>query len=186
MTHTLTRHRFTVREYARMREAGIFTEDDRVELLDGEIFVMRPIGPLHVGIVNKLNKILSRQVGDAAIVSVQNPIQLNDYAEPQPDIALLAPQDDFYTSALATPDDVFLVIEIADTSLEYDREQKLPRYAAAGISEVWIVAVNQQMIEQYTTPVQSTYTHMHTILAGHAIQATQLSAVHFTTDQLFS
>jgi Uma2 family endonuclease len=182
---TLMRRQFTVHDYARMRESGILTEDDRVELLDGEIYIMSPIGPLHVGIVNKLNKLLTQQVGDTGIISIQNPIQLNDYSEPQPDIAILSPRDDYYINALATPDDVLLLIEIADSSLDYDRDEKLPRYAQAHISEVWVVDVNRQIIEQYTQPAQSEYTQIHKVLYGTTIAATTLPGVRLTTSQLF-
>ena len=181
----LTRHQFSVSDYTRMRETGILTEDDRVELLDGEIFVMAPIGPLHVGLVNKLNQLLSRLVGDAGIISIQNPIRLNEQSEPQPDVAILSPRDDFYTGALATPDDVLLVIEIADTSLAYDRDEKLPRYARANISEVWILDVNKHVIEQYTAPVQDEYTQLHKVMRGNQITATTLPQVSFTTNRLF-
>ncbi len=185
MTVVPTRHHFTVHDYARMRETGILTEDDRVELLDGEIYVMSPIGSLHVGIVNKLNKLLTNAVGDAGIISIQNPIRLSDYSEPQPDITILSPRDDFYTSALATPDDVLLVIEIADNSLAYDRGEKLPRYARSHISEVWIIDVNKLLIEQYTQPVQDEYTQLHKVLFGHTIQATKLASVCLNTQQIF-
>lgn len=185
MTMTMTHHQFTVQDYSRMREAGILTEDDRVELLDGEIYVMSPIGPLHVGIVNKLNRLLTRQVGDAGIISIQNPIRLSDYSEPQPDIAVLNPRDDFYTNALAAPDDVLLVIEIADNSLDYDRDEKLPRYARAHISEVWIIDVNKLVVEQYTQPLQGEYTHLHKVLFGHVVTATKIPGVSINTEQIF-
>lgn len=185
MTVALTRHHFTVDDYARIREAGILTEDDRVELLDGEIYVLSPIGPLHVGIVNKLNRILTRLVGDAGIISIQNPIRLSDYSEPQPDIALLSPRDDFYTSGLATPNDVLLVIEIADTSIDYDRDEKLPRYARAQIGEVWIVDVNRLVVEQYTQPLQGQYTQLHKVLLGNRVTATTIPGVDIPTDQIF-
>lgn len=185
MTLAILRRQFSVHDYARMREVGILGEDDRVELLDGEIYVMSPIGPLHVGIVNRLNKLLTRQVGDAGIVSVQNPIRLNDYSEPLPDIAVLSPRDDYYSQALATPDDVLLLIEIADSSLAYDREEKLPRYAQAQISEVWIIDLNRQVVEQHTQPQQGEYTQLHRVLLGNPISASQLPGVQFTTDQIF-
>ncbi len=185
MTTTLSRHQFSVTDYTRMRETGILTEDDRVELLDGEIFVMSPIGPRHVGIVNKLNQLLTRQAADQGIMSVQNPIRLNDYSEPQPDIAVLNPRDDYYSHALATPDDILLVIEIADASLDFDREEKLPRYAQANISEVWIVDVNRQIIEQYTEPLRGEYTQLHKILPGSQIQATKIRSIQFLSDQIF-
>jgi len=185
MTSTLTRKQFTVDDYARMRETGILTEDDRVELLDGEIYVMSPIGPVHVGLVNKLMKLCEKQVGDRAIISVQNPIRLNLHGEPQPDIAVLNPRDDFYTQALATPDDIFLLVEVSDTTLEYDREQKLPRYAHAHISEVWIVDVGAQIIEQYSQPLQGVYTQLHKVLFGNRITANAIQGISFTTDVLF-
>ncbi len=185
MTLTVIHHQFSVDDYARMRESGILTEDDRVELLAGEILVMIPIGPFHVGIVNKLNKLLNALVDDDGIVSVQNPIRLNDYSEPQPDMAVLRPRDDFYMYALATPDDILLLIEVADHSLAYDRDTKLPQYAESVIREVWIVDVTQRVIEQYTEPVQDHYTHMHKVLYASAITATTLPKLQFTTDRIF-
>jgi Uma2 family endonuclease len=184
MTPTL-RRQFTVSDYARMRETGILTEDDRVELLDGEIYLMSPLGPLHIAIVNRLNKLLMRQIEDDAILSVQNSVQLNDYSEPQPDVALLSPRDDYYDQALARPDDILLLIEVADTSLEYDREQKLPRYAASNIAEVWIIDVDQRVIEQYSLPLQGQYTQLNKILLGNNIQSKTMPQIQFTTDQIF-
>lgn len=185
MTIRVTRHHFTVDDYTLMRQAGILTEDDRVELLDGEIYVMSPIGPLHVGVVNKLNRLLTGAVGKNGIISIQNPIRLSDSSEPQPDIAILSPRDDFYSSALATPDDVFLIIEIADSSLEYDRDEKLPRYARAGISEVWIIDVQKRVVEQYTQPLQDEYTQLHKVLLGNSITAMTLPVVQINTLDLF-
>ncbi|HEY7911893.1 MAG TPA: Uma2 family endonuclease, partial [Blastocatellia bacterium] len=109
---------FTVDEYHRMSEAGILTEADRVELIEGEIIKMSPIGKQHAACVKRLNAILSRKVGDAAIISVQDPIRLDDYSEPEPDVALLRPRDDFYSGELPGAEDVFLIIEVADTSVE--------------------------------------------------------------------
>jgi Uma2 family endonuclease len=179
------RKQFTVDDYTRMRESGILTEDDRVELLDGEIYVMSPIGPLHVGIVNKLTRIVGKKIGDTGIISIQNPIRLNHLGEPQPDVTILHPRDDFYTQSLATSDDILLLIEVSDTTLEYDREQKLPKYAEAHISEVWIVDVGAQVIEQYTLPVQGVYTQLFKVLYGTTIQATQIEDLFFSTDELF-
>ncbi len=179
------RRQFTVRDYARMRETGILTEDDRVELLDGEIYLMSPLGPLHIAIVNRLNKLLMRQVGDDAILSIQNSVQLNDYSEPQPDVALLSPRDDYYDQALARPDDILLLIEVADTSLGYDRDQKLPRYAASNVAEVWIIDVDQHIVEQYSQPMQGQYTQLNKVLFGNMIQSKTMPHIAFTTEQLF-
>jgi Uma2 family endonuclease len=115
-TAAVTRHRFTVEAYARMREAGLLHEDDRVELLDGEIYQMSPIGARHVSLVNRLTALLVHLAGDAAIVSVQNPIRLDDYNEPQPDLALLRPRDDHYVDALATPENVWKAIRAAQSA----------------------------------------------------------------------
>jgi Uma2 family endonuclease len=168
-----------------MRETGILAEDDRVELLDGEVYVMSPIGPAHIALVNRLNKIIMRQIGDDAIISIQNPVQLDDYSEPQPDVAILSPRDDYYDQALARPDDILLIVEVADTSLDYDREQKLPRYAASNVAEVWIIDVEKQIIEQYTQPLHGQYTQLNKILLGNMIASKTRPIVQFTTDQLF-
>lgn len=185
VTETVARYRFTVDAYARLRDAGLLREDDRVELIDGEIREMSPIGARHVSLVNRLTALLVRLAGDAAIVSVQNPIRLNEYNEPQPDLALLRPREDAYASALATPEDVLLVIEVADTSLAYDQQEKLPRYARAGIGEVWLVDAGRQIVEQYTMPVADEYTLIHKILPGGRVSAVMLPQVSFTTDALF-
>lgn len=185
MILTALRHQFTVNAYTQMREAGILTEDDRVELLDGEIYTMSPIGPLHIALVNRLTRLLVWQTGDDAIVSVQNAVRLNDYSEPQPDIAILRPRDDDYDQALAQPDDILLLIEIADTSLAYDRDLKLPRYAASTIAEMWIIDANQQIIDQYTQPLQGQYMQMQRYLKGHTIQSKMMPQIQFTTDRIF-
>ncbi len=115
-----------IAEFHRIGEAGILREDDRIELIEGEMIEMAPIGSRHLAKVNRLARLLSRQIGELAIVSVQNPIALPPHNEPQPDIALLKPRADDYESALPTADDVLLVVEIADTTLNYDRDAKLP------------------------------------------------------------
>ena len=180
MTVTIQRRPFTVRDYSRMLETGILTEDDRVELIDGEVRLMSPIGPLHVAIVNRLTALLTRQLGDQAIVSVQNPIQLNDYSEPQPDLTVLAPRADFYSTALALPDDVLLVIEVADSSLEYDRDEKLPRYAASGIAEVWIIDVSSGSVEQYSAPRGDHYGTKQTHDGANQVVSVSLPALSVT------
>ena len=185
MATQLLRWQFTVVDFARMGEAGIFTEDDRVELIDGEVIAMSPIGPKHVAIVNRLNALMNRQVGDHTIVSVQNLIQLNDYTEPQPDLAVLRARDDFYLHALPLSSDVLLIVEVAETSLAYDREEKLPRYAQAGIPEVWIIDIEQEMVSQYTQPDGSRYTTEQALERGHDIVSPTLNALQLTVNQIF-
>jgi len=146
------RHRYTVEDYERMGAAGILGEDDRVELIEGEIIDMPPIGSPHGGSVNRIAQKLTLAVGDRAIVAVQNPIRLDDFSEPQPDIALLKPREDFYAARHPTPDDVLMLIEVAETSIRYDRDKKLPLYARAGIPEVWLVDIKAGRITRYRDP----------------------------------
>ena len=137
-----------------MGEVGILREDERVELIDGIVTKMNPIGSEHAACVNKLNRHFSRALSpEDATIGVQNPIVLDDGTEPEPDLALLKPRDDAYASAHPRPADVLLVVEVADTTVEEDRTVKLPRYAAAGIPEVWLVNIPDRKIEVYQTPV---------------------------------
>jgi Uma2 family endonuclease len=180
MAVQIHRWQFTVADFARMAEAGIFAEDDRVELIDGEVCVMSPIGPRHAAIVKRLNALMSRQIVDKAIISVQDPIQLTDYTEPQPDIAVLRPREDFYAPALPVPADVLLVVEVAETSLAYDREEKIPRYAQALIPEVWLIDVERETVTQYTHPDGIRYHGEHTLsrdqrLVSHSVRILQLA-----------
>ena len=173
----IMRRAFNVHDYARMRESGILTEADHVELLDGDIRVMSPIGPLHAAIVSKIVKYLTAQLGDTAIVSPQNPVRLSDYSEPQPDLAVLQYRDDFYAQAHPTADDILILIEVADSTIAYDRGEKIPRYAAAGIPEAWIVDLTQQMIEQYTAPTRGQYTRVLRLFPGDTITSPIVSGL---------
>ena len=152
-----TAKRFTADEYQRMGQAGIFAEDDRVELIDGEIYAMTPIGPAHAAAVNRTIAALMRAMGNHAIVSPQNPVRLDFFNEPQPDLVLLRPREDFYRSALPQPADVLLVIEIADSSLRYDRDVKAPLYARHGIVEYWLVDLASSTVTSYSSPEGATY-----------------------------
>ena len=154
---SLQRHRITVEQYHHMGEAGIFREDDRVELIEGEIIDMPPIGIDHAYFVNRLTSIFIQKVGLQANVSAQNPIRLNPRSEPQPDIALLRYREDFYRHTRPGPEDILLLVEISDTTLRYDREVKLPLYARHGIPEVWIVDLEHQRLEIYRHPAGESY-----------------------------
>ena len=163
MVAQITRYRFTVDEYHRMGEAGIFTEDDRVELIDGEIVTMPPIGDFHAGEVNKMTWVFPRALGDLAIASVQNPIVLGPHWEPQPDFCLLRPRPDFYMSGKPRPEDVLLVIEVSDTTLAYDRDVKIPAYGRAGILEAWLVDLNARRILVFRDPSPDGYRSAQTL-----------------------
>jgi len=180
---------FTTADYHRMGEIGIFKPGYRVELIDGEVRIMSPIGALHASIVGRLNAVLVPLVGKAATVFVQSPVELNDYTEPEPDFLLVRPRDDYYKSALPQAADVFLIIEVSDTTLVYDRQEKLPRYARAGIPEVWIaVADNQpekQAIERYSEPKDNQYATKQTFKRGQSISILALPQVTITVDSIF-
>lgn len=135
-----------------MAETGVLRPDARVELLDGQIDDMSPIGPLHGGVVNRLTRLLNKLSNGRWLVSVQNPVHLSDHSEPQPDLMLLKPAAHDYTTSHPGPEDVLLLIEVADASLDYDREQKLPAYGRSGIAEVWIVNLPERTIEVYREP----------------------------------
>lgn len=156
------RRRFTVDEYHQMAEAGILRPNDRVELLDGHIYTMSPIGSKHAACVRRLNRLFFKQAEPHALVSVQNPIQLTPDSEPEPDVALLAPRDDDYASRHPRPDEVFLLVEVSGETLTFDREVKLPLYAQAQIPEVWIVALEEEQIHVYRQPDDAHYAD-HTI-----------------------
>lgn len=146
------RWRFTADQYQRMGEVGIFRKEDRVELLEGEIYEMTPIGSWHNGSVSAANMTLTGRLSGRAIVQVQGSFRLFPDAEPEPDLLVLRFRPDFYRTVLAGPEDVLLLIEVADTSLAYDRDFKLPLYARAGIPEVWIVNRGEDRIEVYREP----------------------------------
>ncbi len=149
MTVHISRHRFDVEAYYRMAECGILPRDARVELLDGEIVEMAPIGDRHAACVDWLTHVLATAVANRAIVRVQNPVRLGRRSEPQPDVALLRYRPDFYRSGHPGPSDVLLIVQVGDSSVDFDREVKTPLYAAAGIPEVWIVDLLAEGIEVY-------------------------------------
>jgi Uma2 family endonuclease len=140
------RHRITVRDYHRMAEIGVLAADARVELIDGEIIDMAPIGRDHQSIVDRLNRLFVRAVGDDAIVRVQGSIRLSEWSEPEPDVVLLAPRPDFYRGAFASGEDALLVVEVSDTTLRYDRDVKAPLYARHGVPEVWVIDVEHEAL----------------------------------------
>jgi len=176
----LNTFRLNISQYHQMSEAGIFSENDKVELINGEIIEMSPIGRRHTACVNRLNSVFSQLLGKKVIVAVQNPILLNNLSEPEPDIALLKPRTDFYESGHPQPQDIFLLIEVADSSLEYDRDVKIPLYASSGITEVWLVDIYQQVIIVYRYPSENGYRDIQTLSRGE-----KLSISAFPENNLF-
>lgn len=165
----IERYRLTSAIFHEMVEKGILSEDDRLELIEGELVTMSPIGPEHMGVVNQIAQILIRQLEQRSIVSIQGPIALDEFSEPQPDLALLSPRDDYYKHFLPRPADVALVIEVADSSLAYDRAIMMPLYARAGVPEAWIVNLIERWIEVYRDPSPAGYTTLLKILSGKSI-----------------
>jgi Uma2 family endonuclease len=185
MAIAITRRLFTVDEYYRMAEAGILNEDDRVELIDGEIVEMAPIGPEHASIVARLNNLLVTGAGGAAIVWPQNPVRLSNITEPQPDLALLRWREDFYRRGHPQADDVIVVIEVADSSLAYDRDVKAALYARAGIPEFWLVDVNQRRVTIFRGPAPDSYRTVIEAQGADSISPVAFPQIQLGIDQVF-
>ncbi len=143
---------FSVHDFHKMAAAGIFMPEDRIELINGEILTRSPINSRHSGHLIRLQKVLEALLGDRVLISAQNPLRLDAFSEPQPDLAILKPNTHFYTEHHPGPADVFWLIEISDSTLHYDRYTKLPLYAASGIPETWIIDLNKKRLECYSRP----------------------------------
>ncbi len=180
----VARRKITVGEYHEMGKAGILHEDDRVELIEGELVAMAPIGSEHHGAVDWLNRALIHAIGDRGIVRVQGSIRLNDRTEPQPDFAILRPRADFYRKTVATPADVFFLVEIADSSLRFDRTIKRPLYARADIPEYWIVNLVAGEVEVCRQPGKSDYADVKPAGRGAVIEPTLLPGVSISVSEL--
>jgi Uma2 family endonuclease len=180
----VTRRRFTIEEYHRMAEAGILHEDDRVELIEGEIVQMTPIGRHHAACVAELTRLLVPAVGTRALLWPQNPITLPNETEPQPDIVLLRPRADRYLEDDARSLDVLLLIEVAETSQRYDRQVKLPLYAQAGVPEVWILDLPGETIEVYRQPTADGYEHVERVGRGGVVSPAAFPDIVLSVDTI--
>ncbi len=186
-TTEITRRRFTVDEYYRMAEAGILHEDDRVELIEGEIVEMPPIGSNHASIVNKLGSWFGGAIAEgSAIVSVQNPLRLLNDSEPIPDLMILRFRADFYRAAHPTPEDVLLLVEVADTTLVFDRDTKVPLYGQAGVPEVWLVNIAAAAVEVYRRPTEAGYASREVLSGASPIAPEELPRLLIAPDSLFA
>lgn len=178
-------HRFTVADYHRMAEVGILGEDSRVELIRGQIVDMAPIGAPHLGMVVRLNRLLTIRLAELALVSPQNPVRLDDGSEPEPDLAVLKPRADDYTSATPRPDEVLLLIEVSDSTLKDDRDVKVPLYAESGIPECWLVDIAGRAVEVYRQPQGGRYTEVRRIGANGNLDIEALPGVSLAASALF-
>lgn len=180
------RHRLTVHDYHRMAEVGVLGPEARVELIEGEIIDMAPIGNDHQSIVDRLNRTLVRAVGDEAIVRVQGSIRLSQWSEPGPDLVLLAPRQDFYRSEFASATDTLLVIEVSDSTLRYDRDRKAPLYGRHGVPEVWVVDVQGQALLVYGDLRDGQYERHVTLAPPAQVAVTALPRVVVDVASLFA
>lgn len=175
---------FTVDDYYAMTRAGIIGEDDRVELIEGEIILMAAIGSRHQAVVDRVTRLLVMRVGDRAIVRVQGPLRLADITEPQPDLQLLAPQDDFYAAGHPSQYEALLVVEVADTSLRFDRDEKAAIYARRGVGELWIIDVTGERVLVRRGPSADGYRESLTVTRGHTLAPEAFPDIVVSTDNL--
>ena len=169
MSVQIARRQFTVDDFYRMLKIGIFTEDDRVELIDGEIVEMSPIGSRHAACVARLAALFNKHLGDAVVVFPQNPLRLDPKSEPVPDVVVLKPRADFYAEVHPGPGDALLVVEVSDTTLRYDRRVKVPLYARVGIPEVWVVNLVKGVVEVYVKPDGKGYSEIRKAERGETL-----------------
>jgi len=174
----------TVDEYHQAVYAGILLEDDPVELIEGRLVVRQPIGSRHAGTVTRLDRLLARAVGDRAVVWVGNPVRLSRRSEPQPDLMLLRPRADDYVNALPSPAETLLLVEVADSTLRFDRTVKVPLYARDGIPEVWLVDLEHRRLVVYTEPDAGAYRTERVLASGQVVSGL-LPQARLRVDDLF-
>jgi Uma2 family endonuclease len=186
MAVAVSRKRFTADDYQRMGQAGILRAEDRVELIDGEIVTMTPIGPRHCANVDRATRAFVTKAGDSAIVRVQGSVRLDMYTEPEPDLVLLRPRADFYASQHPGPADILLIVEVADSSIEYDREVKARVYARSRIHEYWLADLNGQELVCYSAPEGGTYQNVQRYTRGQSLAPQLLPACVVSTEDLLT
>lgn len=181
----LTR-KFTVEEYQQMAELGILTAQEKVELIEGEIIKMSPIGLKHIATVNRLTNSFVNIFREKVIVSVQNPIELNNYSQPEPDVVLLKYVKDFYETKRPTPDDILLLIEVSDSTLKYDQDVKLPLYAQSKLNEVWLVNLIDHCLEVYRNPKGQKYQQINILDKQNTISCLAFPEININISDFFS
>jgi Uma2 family endonuclease len=180
------RRLFSVDEYHRMAKAGIFGPEERVELIEGEIIEMSPIGPRHAGCVINLNRLLVTRLGDRAVISPQNPVVIRPRSEPQPDMLVLRPREVSYSRAHPTPDDVLLAVEVGDTTARFDRIVKARLYARARIREYWLIDAGRESVGVFRTPEGDAYASVATVTREGSLAALAFPDVLIGVDELFA
>jgi Uma2 family endonuclease len=186
MSIKLQRRLFTVQEYHLMGEAGIFSNNERVELIEGEIIQMAAIGKRHAARVDRLANLFYDRVRRRAIIRVQNPICLDDKSEPQPDIALVQRRADFYEESLPNSQHIFLLVEVADSTVDYDRDVKVPNYARSGIQEVWLWDLEVNCLEVYRDPTANGYSSLQKIERGEMVSPLAFPDFEVSVDSILN
>jgi Uma2 family endonuclease len=184
MTLELKRRQFTIAQYHQMIETGVLHEGDRVELIEGEILEMAAMGSKHAAQVRRLNHLFSRRFGDDVWVSIQNPVELGPRSEPEPDVALLRWRKDCYETEHPQASDIYLVIEVADSTAEFDRKVKAPLYARSKVIEYWLIDLNAEAIAVYREPAPEGYRQVETMQRGQFICVMGLPNAEFTVDEI--
>jgi Uma2 family endonuclease len=180
----LERRRFTVDEYLRMWDAGIFDDEDRLELIEGEILVMPPAGPPHASTTSALDQRLTLLLGMKVIIWGQNPLRIGDWSLPMPDVVVLQPDPDWYATRHPVPADVLVLVEVCDTSEAKDRRVKAPLYARAGVPELWLVLLKRDHIEVHTDPGPDGYRNIAVLRRGDVLSPAALPEVQLPVDEV--
>lgn len=183
---TVRPKRFRVDEFRKMTEAGILPEESGWEIIDGYLIDKMTIGSKHLSVVNRLNRILINLVGEQAIVSIQNPVHLDDYNEPEPDISILKPRQDDYAESLPIASDALMLIEVSDSNIRYDRDIKVKLYAEAGIVEIWLVNLIEDTIERYSSPLNGRFGSVETFKKGESIRSISMENLSLNVDEILS
>lgn len=181
---SLPHRKFTVEEYHHFIETGIFSPEERLELWEGEFIEMSPIGKRHAGTVSALSEMLKDFLGKRVLVWTQNPIVLNNFSEPEPDIALLKRRDDFYRTVNATADDVLLIIEVADSTVKYDCDIKFPKYAENGIPEAWLIDLENDRVEIHTQPTPNGYRLVKILHRGDIAESSVFEEIKIAVENI--
>lgn len=184
MSAQLEKWHFNVDQYYRLAEVGVLKPDDRVELIEGEIIRMSPIGSPHAACVAKFIELFTKQLKLDGTLWVQNPVRLSEFSEPVPDVALLRRRDDFYAAHHPTPEDVILVVEVSDTTLLADRNVKMPLYARAGITEAWLVNLPRKLVEVYFDSTSGSYRETLKFKHGETLVSPTISGLSFAVNDI--
>ena len=179
------RHLFTADEYQAMDASGLFPPDQRLELIEGEVIEMAAIRPVHASVVDRLNQVLVHLAGDRAIVRVQNPVRLSDLSEPQPDLCLIRPRPDYYSSGHPGSGDILLAVEVGDTNPGWDRRVKMPLYSRSGVPELWLADVATSTLEVYRHPGTDGYASVSTFARGERLTLSEVPDVVVDIDMIF-